>query len=105
MGKFSKKAKRKAARNRAKSYRSDQRLKGGPVTVSYLPGFSPPSATPTGPDLDPARLTRTRLPFRATINGRGAIVSRSAYGIEIEYPDERTDDDPSQAQPDLPAWA
>jgi len=81
VGKFSRKAKTKAARNRAKSYLSDPRLKGGPVKVSYLPGFAPPSPTPpAGPS------QQTRFPFRATINGREAVVSRNAYGIQIDYP-------------------
>jgi len=57
--------------------------KAGRVKVSYLPGYGPTGAGP--PQL-------TRFPFRATINGRGAIVSRSAYGIEIDYPTERSDD-------------
>lgn len=72
--------------------------KSGPVRVSYLPGFGPPPPTPTGPD--PERLTRTKFPFSATINGRGAIVSRNAYGVQFDYPTERTDDDGATVRPE-----
>ena len=37
------------------------------------------------PGLAPERLIRTKFPFVALINGRKAWVSRSAYGIEVDY--------------------
>ena len=83
MGKFSKKARRKAKVSRVRTERmmASAKHRAGPVRVTYLPGYET-----TGPS------QRTRFPFRATINGREAIVSRNAYGIQFDYPTGGTDD-------------
>jgi len=54
------------------------------VKISYLPGFEPPERPKPEPDAPPERLTRTKFPFKATINGDEAIV----WPDWIEYPEE-----------------
>ena len=39
---------------------------------------------------------KTKFPFEATINGERAIVSRNAYGIQVEYPDSGGSDGSSE---------
>ena len=79
-GKFSKKARRHARESRARTQRMlrEADAKSGPVKVSWLPGFEPPEEKPL------ASKTKTRIPLRATIDGRRAIV----WDDWIEYEEE-----------------
>lgn len=36
----------------------------------------------------PARFARTKFPFKATINGEQAWVTRNAYGVQFDYEEE-----------------